>query len=55
MIGRDRSQVIEKYRIYILSKPELLKDLYLLKGKVLGCWCSPTFRECKGEYVRGTL
>ena len=43
VIGKDgtREEVIEKYREYILNKPELLKDLAELKGKILGCWCSP--------------
>jgi hypothetical protein len=50
-IGRDgtREEVIEKYREYILSKPELLKDLSELKGKILGCWCKP--KACHGDVL----
>ncbi len=44
-----REEVIEKYRKYILSKPELLKDLYELKGKILGCWCKP--KPCHGDVL----
>ena len=35
----SRETAIEKYRQYILSRPELLKKLKELKGKRLGCWC----------------
>jgi hypothetical protein len=50
-IGKDgtREEVIEKYREYILSKPELLKDLSELKGKILGCWCKP--KACHGDVL----
>ena len=50
-IPRDgnREQVIEKYRQYILSKPELLNDLEELRGKTLGCWCRPA--KCHGDVL----
>lgn len=32
-------EAIEKYREYIMSRPDLLERLPELKGKVLGCWC----------------
>ena len=50
-IGKDgyRPDVIEKYRQYILSKPELLKDIKELKGKVLGCYCKPL--ACHGDIL----
>lgn len=44
-----RDEVIEKYREYVLSKPELLGQLESLRGKVLGCWCSP--QACHGEIL----
>jgi hypothetical protein len=44
-----RAEVIEKYRQYILSSPELLKCLPELRGKVLGCWCSP--KACHGDVL----
>ena len=51
VIGKDgtREEVVEKYHNYILSKPELLKDLHELKGKTLGCWCSP--KLCHGDIL----
>lgn len=50
-IGRDgtRAEVIEKYRSWILSQPDLLSQLGELKGKVLGCWCSPL--PCHGDVL----
>jgi len=43
VIGKDgtREQVIAKYRQYLLSRPDLIAALPELKGKILGCWCSP--------------
>jgi hypothetical protein len=50
-IGRDgtRAEVIEKYRQWILDQPELLAQLHELKGKTLGCWCSPL--PCHGDVL----
>jgi hypothetical protein len=45
-----REQVIEKYREWIHSKPELLEAAKReLKGKVLGCWCTP--KACHGDIL----
>jgi hypothetical protein len=44
-----REEAIEKYRAYILSRPDLLERLKELKGKRLGCWCSP--QSCHGEIL----
>jgi hypothetical protein len=50
-IGKDgtRIEVIQKYEEYLLSNPELLKDLEELRGKVLGCWCKPS--ACHGDVL----
>jgi len=50
-IGKDgtRKEVIAKYREWILTQPELLRDLEELRGKRLGCWCSP--RACHGDVL----
>ena len=50
-IGKDgtRAEVIAKYRVYILGRPDLLALLHTLKGKVLGCWCSPD--SCHGDVL----
>ena len=50
-IGKDgtRAEVIEKYREWILTQPDLLSQLNELKGKTLGCWCSPS--PCHGDVL----
>lgn len=55
VIGRDgdRDDVIRKYKEWILSQPELLRDLHELEGKVLGCWCSP--EKCHGDVLSELL
>lgn len=45
----DRGHVILEYEVWILQQPELMAALHELKGKVLGCWCSP--RPCHGEVL----
>ena len=50
-IGRDgtRAQVIEKYRAWILTQPNLLSQLPNLNNKALGCWCWP--QACHGDIL----
>jgi hypothetical protein len=50
-IGRDgtRSEVIEKYRRYVLGSDRLMSQLHTLRGKTLGCWCSPL--PCHGDVL----
>lgn len=50
-IGKDgtRKAVIEKYKSWIQTQPELLASLNELDGKVLGCWCTPL--PCHGEVL----
>ena len=50
-IGKDgsREEVIEKYRKWILKKPELLNSLHELKNKRLGCFCKPL--ACHGDVL----
>ena len=40
-VDGTRAEVIEKYREWILTRPELLARLHELRGSVLACWCSP--------------
>ena len=52
-VGKDgkRGEVLKKYREYIRGRleasPSLQKELLSLKGKNLGCWCSPL--PCHGD------
>lgn len=51
-IGRDgtRKEVIEKYRQYLLGRPDLLARIRPeLRGRVLRCWCDP--RPCHGHIL----
>jgi hypothetical protein len=54
-IGKDgnRMEVIAKYKKWILQQPKLLVRLPELKGKVLGCFCSPL--PCHGEVLLDLL
>jgi hypothetical protein len=45
----SRSEVIAKYREWIVKQPELMASLHELKGKRLGCWCSP--EACHGDVL----
>lgn len=51
VVGKDgtREQVVEKYRKYLLSRKDLLDSIGELKGKILGCWCSP--QVCHGDVL----
>jgi len=51
VVGKDgtREEVVEKFRRYILTKPELIRALPELRGKILGCWCSP--KICHGDVL----
>jgi ribosomal protein S27AE len=45
----DRAEVIRKYRDWVVGRPELMTALPELRGKVLGCWCSPL--PCHGDVL----
>ena len=51
VIGKDgsRAEVVEKYRAWLLTQPKLLAKIKTLKGKTLGCWCSPD--ACHGDVL----
>jgi uncharacterized protein DUF4326 len=51
IIGKDggRQEVIAKYEIWVKTQPQLMNALPELRGKVLGCWCSPM--SCHGDVL----
>lgn len=52
VIGKDgtRSEVVAKYKAWLLSKPELMQQAKTeLRGKDLMCWCSPL--ACHGHVL----
>lgn len=52
MIGKDgtRTEVIEKFRNWIVNQKELMESLTELKGKKLRCWCL-TKENCHGDIL----
>jgi len=46
---KSRTEAINCYRMWIKTQPQLMAALPELKGKVLGCWCSPL--ACHGEVL----
>ena len=50
-IGVDgtRGDVIKQYRDWIQTQPHLLSSLEELRGKTLGCFCSP--QACHGDIL----
>jgi hypothetical protein len=51
VIGKDgtREQVISQYRTWVIAQPVLMDSLSEIKGKTLGCWCSP--HPCHGDIL----
>ena len=47
--GGSAEKVVELYREYIKTQPELLASIGELKGKTLGCWCKPGV--CHGDVL----
>lgn len=54
-IGKDgtREDVVNKYRAWIVSQPELMASLHELKDKTIACWCSP--HACHGNVIAELL
>ncbi len=50
-VGEDgsREEVIASYLEYILGNDELMDALPELRGKRLGCWCTPA--PCHGDIL----
>lgn len=53
----DRTEVIRRYREYVLDNTELLASLEELRGKRLGCWCvsSPIDHVREYPYCHGEI
>jgi len=45
----DRAEVIALYEKWIRAHPTLLKQLFRLRGKRLGCYCKPA--ACHGDVL----
>ena len=44
-----RDESIEKFGEWIMTQPQLLRDLKELEGKTLACWCKPL--SCHGDIL----
>lgn len=53
----DRDKVLDQYKAYFEEKmkndPLFKLKILQLKGKILGCWCSP--RRCHGDIIANFL
>ncbi len=50
IVVSSREEAVSKFEEWLLSKPDLVaKAKKELKGKVLGCWCSPL--SCHGDVL----
>jgi len=47
--GYTRDEAICEYSRWILTRPGILRKIPELRGKVLGCWCSP--KACHGDVL----
>ena len=47
--GESREACLARYKAWILKQPQLLACVGELRGKVLGCWCSPL--ACHGDIL----
>lgn len=43
------AEVLAAYEAHIRSRPDLMAQLHILKGKRLGCWCAPG--ACHGDVL----
>lgn len=45
-----REEAIQKYEEWLLAQPDVVELVKAeLKGKILGCWCSP--KPCHGDVL----
>lgn len=48
-ITETREEAVALYEKWLTAQPDLMADLPELRGKVLGCWCSP--KACHGDVL----
>lgn len=44
-----REEAVSKFKEYLISNKDLMERITELKGKTLGCWCSP--QSCHGDVL----
>lgn len=45
----ERKRVLLEYEEYLLSREDLMEDIFELENQILGCWCKP--KECHGDVL----
>lgn len=54
-IGPDgnRNDVIVKHKIYLVNRPDLLREVHMLSGQTLGCYCKYPNNPlpCHGDWL----
>ena len=45
----SRDEAVARYEEWVKTQPHLMAALQELRGKVLGCWCSP--QSCHGDVL----
>ena len=45
----ERERVINAYRKWVITQPELMSSLEELRNQRLGCWCVP--KPCHGDVL----
>jgi hypothetical protein len=45
----NRQTAIQQYEKWVLTQSHLMRSLIELRGKTLGCWCSP--KPCHGHVL----
>jgi len=45
----NREECIEMFKVYIQNDSNLMDNVKKLKGKNLGCWCTP--EKCHADYL----
>lgn len=48
--AQSKKEAVSLYEAWLLQQPELVASLHELRGKVLGCWCSPG-QPCHGNVL----
>lgn len=48
-VHADPDRILARYEEHVRSRPDLMAALPELRGKVLGCWCTP--KPCHGDVL----
>lgn len=46
----QRSEVCDKYKEWVVTKPDKIQQIKKMKGKVFGCHCHP--KQCHADFMK---